>query len=58
VWNTIKIGNIVGQLQLDDAGLASLSPFAHRHLIPNGRYFLNQPVIDPKSVSSHPSGGW
>ena len=53
VWNTIKIGNIVGQLraageQIDDADLSRVSPLAHRHVIPNGTYFLNQPVGDPK----------
>jgi Tn3 transposase DDE domain len=53
VWNTIKIGNIVGQLraageQIDDADLSRVSPLAHRHVIPNGTYFLNQAVGDPK----------
>ena len=52
VWNTIKIGNIVGQLraageQIDDADLSRVSPLAHRHVIPNGTYFLNQAVGDP-----------
>jgi Tn3 transposase DDE domain len=55
VWNTIKIGNIVGQLraageQIDDADLSRVSPLAHRHVIPNGTYFLNQAVGDPKSA--------
>ena len=55
VWNTIKIGNIVGQLpaageQIDDADLSRVSPLAHRHVIPNGTYFLNQAVGDPKKV--------
>jgi len=53
VWNTIKIGNIVGQLpaageQIDDADLSRVSPLAHRHVIPYGTYFLNQAVGDPK----------
>jgi hypothetical protein len=53
VWNTIKIGNIVGQLraageQIDDADLSRVSPLAHRHVIPNGTYFHNQAVGDPK----------
>jgi TnpA family transposase len=53
VWNTIKIGNIVGQLraageQIDDADLSRVSPLAHRHVIPNDTYFLNQAVDDPK----------
>src|SRR5271166_2011184 len=53
VWNTIKIGNIVGQLraageQIDDADLSRVSPLAHRHVIPNGTYFLNQAFGDPK----------
>jgi TnpA family transposase len=52
VWNTIKIGNIVGQLraageQIDDADLSRVSPLAHRHVIPNGTYFHNQAVGDP-----------
>jgi TnpA family transposase len=52
VWNTTKIGNIVGQLraageQIDDVDLARISPLAHRHVIPNGTYFLNQAVHDP-----------
>jgi hypothetical protein len=52
VWNTTKIGNIVGQLraageQIDDVDLARVSPLAHRHVIPNGTYFLNQTVHDP-----------
>lgn len=38
VWNTIKIGNIVGQLraageQIDDADLSRVSPLAHRHVV-------------------------
>jgi TnpA family transposase len=45
VWNTIAIGNIVGQLraageQINDADLSKTSPLAHRHVIPNGTYFL------------------
>ena len=45
-------GNIVGQLraageQIDDVDLARISPLAHRHVIPNGTYFLNQAVHDP-----------
>jgi hypothetical protein len=53
VWNTIKIGDIVGQLraageQIDDADLSRVSPLAHRHVIPNGTYFHNQAVGDPK----------
>jgi hypothetical protein len=51
VWNTIAIGNIVGQLraageQIDDADLSKTSPLARRHVIPNGTYFLGsrQPV--------------
>jgi TnpA family transposase len=45
VWNTIAIGNIVGQLraageQINDADLSKTSPLAHRHAIPNGTYFL------------------
>ena len=56
VWNTIKIGNIVGQLraageQIDDGDLARVSPLAHRHVIPNGSYFLNQAVHDPNDLS-------
>jgi TnpA family transposase len=52
VWNTTKIGNIVGQLraageQIDDVDLARVSPLAHRHVIPNGTYFLNRAVHDP-----------
>ena len=52
VWNTTKIGNIVGQLraageQIEDVDLARLSPLAHRHVIPNGTYFLNQAVHYP-----------
>jgi TnpA family transposase len=52
VWNTTKIGNIVGQLrasgeQIEDADLARVPPLAHRHVIPNGTYFLNQVVGDP-----------
>ena len=52
VWNTIKIGNIVGQLraageQINDADLSRVSPLAHRHVISNGTYFLNQAVGDP-----------
>jgi hypothetical protein len=45
VWNTIKIGNIVGQLraaweQIDDADLSRVSPLAHRHVIyPTTRTF-------------------
>jgi hypothetical protein len=52
-WNTIEIGNIVGQLraageQIDDADL-SVSPMAHRHVIPNGTYFHNQAVGNAKA---------
>jgi hypothetical protein len=52
VCNTIKIGNIVGQLraageQIDDADLSRISPLAQRHVIPNGTYFHNQAVGDP-----------
>jgi hypothetical protein len=52
VWNTIKIGNIVGQLraageQIDDVDLSRVSPLAHRHVKPNGTYFHNQAVGDP-----------
>jgi len=54
VWNTIKIGNIVGQLraageQIDDADLSRVSPLAHRHVIPNGTYFHNQAVGNAKA---------
>ena len=44
-WNTIKITEIVDHLRaqgeaIDDATLSHISLLPFRHVVPNGRYFI------------------
>jgi hypothetical protein len=44
VWNTVRIGRIVGQLRaagnsIPDEDLARVPPLFRRHITPNGSYF-------------------
>lgn len=47
VWNTVRMGEIVGRLRAGgeavlDEDLAKISPLAYAHVIPNGTYVFDR----------------
>lgn len=49
VWNTVKMAELIGQLQasgedVEDEDMARVSPLLHKHVIPNGTYRFRPPT--------------